>query len=119
LTPSAAVDASAPLREGIELLAYEGGLGDALGTLASGGIVHLLVEAGPGLFTALWDHGLVDELVLYHSGGVLGAEAPAAYAGSTPSATDVVDRRFAVVETGMAGADAVTVWRPLPDVVAA
>jgi diaminohydroxyphosphoribosylaminopyrimidine deaminase/5-amino-6-(5-phosphoribosylamino)uracil reductase len=112
LTPDATLGASAPLPDGIELRAYEGGLRGALEQLGSDGFVHLLVEAGPGLFTSFWDEGLIDELILYHAGGVLGADAPSTYGNAAPLTANTVDRCFGVVEAGRAGLDAVTVWRP-------
>ncbi len=76
------------------------------------GVVHMLVEAGPGLFTSFWDDRLIDELVVYHAGGVLGPHAPPTYRTADLLAASRLDRPFAIREAGIAGADAVTVWRP-------
>ena len=93
-----------------EILAYDGTLPDALRVLAGRGVVRLLVEAGPRLFTALVDAELVDELVLYHAGGFVGPSGPGLYRGSAPRAN--LEKRFSWLECGAAGEDAVTVWRP-------
>lgn len=96
-------------------LAYDirDGLPGAMRTLAADGIVSLLVEAGPRLFTALADGGLVDELVLYHAGGFAGEQAPALYVGESQEDAATLLRRFRAVEAGVAEGDAVTVWRPI------
>jgi riboflavin biosynthesis pyrimidine reductase len=73
--------------------------------------VSLLVEAGPRMLTALWDEDLVDELVLFHAGGMGGGDAPTLYAGDTQDDPTSLVRRMRAVEAGVAGSDAVTVWR--------
>lgn len=105
-------EASMPSEAAIDYLGYEGdaGIAGVLDALGEAGVVHLLVEAGPGLFTALLEQSLVDELVLYHAGGLLGSSAPAAFSNEV-RVTDALDGRFRVTETGTAGNDAVTVWR--------
>jgi riboflavin biosynthesis pyrimidine reductase len=90
-----------------------GGLAAALAALHERNHTHVLIEAGPSLLTSAWDGDLIDELVLYHAGGMLGAEAPAAYAGAGDGEGDTLRARMGVRETGIAGDDAVTVWRPL------
>jgi riboflavin biosynthesis pyrimidine reductase len=87
------------------------GLRGALRALAEHDIVSLLVEAGPRMLTALWDEDLVDELVLYHAGGMAGDGAPALYVGESFGDTASLARRMRAVEAGIAGSDAVTVWR--------
>ena len=98
----------------VEILTYESssGLEGALNRLGERGIVHLLVEAGPTLLTSLVDARLVDELVVYHGGGVLGPEAPPVYLTNARHESSSMEKVFTVRETGIAGPDAVTVWRP-------
>jgi diaminohydroxyphosphoribosylaminopyrimidine deaminase / 5-amino-6-(5-phosphoribosylamino)uracil reductase len=92
------------------------GLAGALEALAREDVVSLLVEAGPRLFSALLAADLVDELVLYHAGGVAGAESPPLYVGESQEEPETLTRRLRAVEAGVAGDDAVTVWRPIqPD----
>jgi riboflavin biosynthesis pyrimidine reductase len=90
-----------------------GGLASALVALHERGHSHVLIEAGPALLTSAWDDGLIDELVLYHAGGMLGAEAPGVYAGAGDAEGSTLRARMGVCEAGIAGSDAVTVWRPL------
>jgi riboflavin biosynthesis pyrimidine reductase len=87
------------------------GLRGALCALAAHDVVSLLVEAGPRMLSALWDEDLVDELVLYHAGGMAGDGAPALFVGESPGDTATLVRRLRAVEAGLAGSDAVTVWR--------
>lgn len=88
------------------------GLAGAMAALGERGVCRVLLEGGPGMFTAGWDAQLVDELVLYHAGGVLGAEAPGLYEGQRALRGAVWEPLMRVVEAGVAGEDAVTVWRP-------
>ena len=99
--------------DGVEVLGYDGsaGIAGALETLGAIGITHLLIEAGGGLLTALWETDLIDEMVLYHSGGMAGRDAPGAFYGHHQGGRDVLQRRMTVTETGIAGGDAVTLWR--------
>ena len=83
----------------------------ALAALGRAGIVSLLVEAGPRLLSALWDDDLIDELVLYHAGGMAGDGAPPLFVGESPGDSSSLVRRMRAVEAGLAGSDAVTVWR--------
>lgn len=87
------------------------GLPGAIRALGGEGVVSLLVEAGPRLLTALWEHDLVDELVLYHAGGMAGDGAPALFVGESQEDRTSLVRRMRAVEAGLAGSDAVTVWR--------
>jgi diaminohydroxyphosphoribosylaminopyrimidine deaminase/5-amino-6-(5-phosphoribosylamino)uracil reductase len=114
LVPDAVDLEEALVSTGACALAYqsEEGLTGALRALASSGVVSLLVEAGPRLFGSLWDADLIDELVILHAGGVAGEEGPALYAGVSPTDVSSLVRRFRAVEAGVAGNDAVTVWRP-------
>jgi diaminohydroxyphosphoribosylaminopyrimidine deaminase/5-amino-6-(5-phosphoribosylamino)uracil reductase len=87
------------------------GLAGALRALAGAGIVSLLVEAGPRLLSALWEDDLIDELVLYHAGGMAGDGAPALFVGESQEDPGSLSRRMRALEAGLAGSDAVTVWR--------
>lgn len=99
--------------DGVEVLGYDSsaGIAGAVETLGAIGITHLLIEAGGGLLTALWETDLIDEMVLYHSGGMAGRDAPEAFYGHHQGETDALQRRMTVTETGIAGGDAVTLWR--------
>ncbi|MDO8987259.1 MAG: bifunctional diaminohydroxyphosphoribosylaminopyrimidine deaminase/5-amino-6-(5-phosphoribosylamino)uracil reductase RibD [Coriobacteriia bacterium] len=87
--------------------------------LGETGARRVLVEAGPKLFSALWEARLIDELTLVHAGGVFGADALALYGGGEESAgavsapVDRLDVRMRAVEAGVIMDDAVTVWVPL------
>jgi len=87
------------------------GLPGALAALGDRGIVSLLVESGPRLLSALWEDDLVDELVLYHAGGMAGEGAPSLFVGESQEDPTSLKRRMRAVEAGLAGSDAVTVWR--------
>ncbi len=87
------------------------GLRGALRAVAARGVVSLLVEAGPRLLSALWDESLVDELVLYHAGGVAGEQAPALFVGESQEDATSLRRPMRAMEAGVADGDAITVWR--------
>jgi len=106
------VHAELPTHVSVVRYAASDGLGGALRSLALTGVTHVLVEAGPRLFTSLVEGGLVDELVLVHAGGFGGESAPGPYAGEPGSDPRRLRHLFRCVETGIAGEDAVTVWRP-------
>lgn len=91
------------------------GLRGAMAALGRRGVASVLVEAGAGMFTALSEEGIADELVVYHAGGVAGEGAPPLFLGAVHPATDRLRHTFRAVEAGLAGDDAVTVWRPVPD----
>ncbi len=92
------------------------GLSGALRAVADDGCDDVLIETGPRLFSALWDEGLIDELVVVTAGGVGGASAPALYAGGTETGARDLSARMHCVEAGVIGDDAVTVWRPFAEV---
>jgi len=100
------------VESGVEVSAYEAarGLSAALELLARRDVVSVLLEPGPGMFTAAWESGFIDELVLVHAGGVAGSTAPSLYERVSQPGTDftVIMR---AVESGLAGEDAVSVWR--------
>jgi diaminohydroxyphosphoribosylaminopyrimidine deaminase/5-amino-6-(5-phosphoribosylamino)uracil reductase len=93
-----------------------GGLSDALRALAGDGVVSLLVEAGPRLFSALVSAGLIDEIVVLQAGGLAGEEAPPLYVGESQEDPSTLQRDYRAVEAGVVGSDAVTVWRPRREV---
>ncbi|MFU8891329.1 MAG: bifunctional diaminohydroxyphosphoribosylaminopyrimidine deaminase/5-amino-6-(5-phosphoribosylamino)uracil reductase RibD [Anaerosomatales bacterium] len=98
--------------EGTQAIAYDsaGGVTDAMRALAAEGIAHVLVEPGQTLFTALWDEGLLDELVLIHAGGVGGPGWTGSYTGSGGAAALELDTSMRALEAAVVGDDAITVW---------
>jgi diaminohydroxyphosphoribosylaminopyrimidine deaminase/5-amino-6-(5-phosphoribosylamino)uracil reductase len=105
---------SALSRAGVPYITYpaDAGLRAALAAIAEDGIDDVLIEAGPGLLSALWRERLVDELVLLHAGGMAGGTAPALLLGSADTSGFDLAPTMSVVEVGIAGEDAVTIWRP-------
>jgi len=99
---------------GAAVLSYppEAGLSGAFEALAADGVDDVLVEAGPGLFTALNEAALIDELIALTAGGLAGRDAPGLYGGGADRDGDRLAPVFAPVETGLVGEDVVTVWRP-------
>jgi len=99
---------------GAEVMTYDGhaGVRGALAALAGRGVASVVVEAGPGMLTALWETHLIDELVLYHAGGMAGQEAPAMFYGKSNAQGDTLMPAMAGVECAVVGDDVVTVWRP-------
>jgi diaminohydroxyphosphoribosylaminopyrimidine deaminase/5-amino-6-(5-phosphoribosylamino)uracil reductase len=89
------------------------GLHGALVALAAEGIRHVLVEPGPRLLTALWDAGLIEQLVLVHAGGMGGREAPPLYDGAGPLDPEQLAAGMRSVEAAQVGGDAATVWEPV------
>lgn len=84
------------------------GLRGAMRALAAHGCASVLVEAGPGLFAALWAEELIDELVLIHAGKVFGGSGVPLHEGTVHTGAY---RRMTAVEAAVVGQDAVTVWR--------
>ncbi len=103
------------VRNGVRVrrYAYADGIVGALRTLAGEGVDDVLVEAGPGLMSALWTADVVDELVVVQAGGMAGNAAPPLYLGSADSDGYDLEPRMRAAEAGVAGNDAVVVWRPL------
>ncbi|MHB9003881.1 MAG: bifunctional diaminohydroxyphosphoribosylaminopyrimidine deaminase/5-amino-6-(5-phosphoribosylamino)uracil reductase RibD [Coriobacteriia bacterium] len=111
----ALVPGDAVVPDGVGALRYDadGGLESALRTLArEGGVRRVLVEAGPRLFTALWEQGLINELTLVHAGGVFGTGAPDVFLGAQNGGIESLERSMAAVEAGVIRGDAVSVWHP-------
>jgi diaminohydroxyphosphoribosylaminopyrimidine deaminase/5-amino-6-(5-phosphoribosylamino)uracil reductase len=114
LLPDALDPDPALIAAGARFVAYDAaaGIAGALGALAADGVVSLLVEAGPRLFSVLASAGLIDELVVIHAGGLGGEEAPPLYVGESQEDPSTLVREYRAVEAGIVGSDAVTVWRP-------
>lgn len=74
----AKVETVAAAPEGVDLT-------EALAVLGHHDVLQALVEGGPTLHGALWRAGLVDRLVVYVGGIVLGADAAPAFSGSGPA----------------------------------
>lgn len=96
----------------VERYPADAGLRAALRRLGDRGVNELLVEAGPRLFTALWQKGLIDELVVVSAGGLAGSGAPALFEVAEKPGTEVLEHRFEPVKTGIVGDVTATVWRP-------
>ena len=99
---------------GVRFVLYDAaaGLVGALTAMATDGVVSLLVESGPRLFSALTAAGLIDELIVLHAGGLAGEEAPSLYVGESQEDPYTLQRDYRAVEAGIVGSDAATVWRP-------
>lgn len=99
---------------GVELATYPAGEGfsGALAALGKLGVLSILLETGPTLFEAAWSSGEIDELILFHAGGIGGNGAPPLVAGQVAAGRARLPRKMRAVEAGLAGGDAVSVWRP-------
>jgi diaminohydroxyphosphoribosylaminopyrimidine deaminase / 5-amino-6-(5-phosphoribosylamino)uracil reductase len=110
---SSAVDAEwlGALPADVAVLRWDaaGGLTAALRALGSHGLGELLIEPGPRLFSALWDAGLIDELVTVSAGGVVGPGVDL-YRGEPDRQGDSLIRRLKPLEAGIVGDVSVTVW---------
>ncbi|MHB8761419.1 MAG: bifunctional diaminohydroxyphosphoribosylaminopyrimidine deaminase/5-amino-6-(5-phosphoribosylamino)uracil reductase RibD [Coriobacteriia bacterium] len=91
---------------------YTASLPGALAAIAADGVNDVLVEAGPSMLSALWEDGLIDELVVLTAGGMGGNAAPPLFLGQADAEGDALVPRFLPVEIGIVEGDAVTVWRP-------
>lgn len=98
---------------GMEVVTYPGsaGLRGALSALAREGVARVLVEAGPRLFTALWESELIDRLYVLHAGGIGWPGAPSLFGGGRPDSRMELNLEFEPVEAGTVQETAVTVWR--------
>jgi diaminohydroxyphosphoribosylaminopyrimidine deaminase/5-amino-6-(5-phosphoribosylamino)uracil reductase len=98
--------------QGVEVAHYSAdeGLRGALHALGERGVTSVLVEAGPGLFSSMWREGVIDELVIYHAGGVAGSTAPVLMVDAGDDGD--LNRSMRAVEAGVVGGDAITIWRP-------
>ncbi len=79
--------------------------------LAARGVNEALFECGAELAGALLDAGLVDELVTYVAGVVLGDRARAAFVSAPPDLPGAP--RFELLEVARVGTDARLTWRPV------
>lgn len=91
---------------------YAEGLRGALSAIAAAGVNDLLVEAGPALFSALWEARLVNELVIVSAGGMGGSTAPPLFLGSADRSGEDLAAWMHPVETAIVESDGVTIWRP-------
>ena len=96
--------------QGVEILRMEGGaaidLGAAMKALAARGMTRLLAEAGPILAAALIEGDLVDEVGLFRSQAMLGADGIDALEGRSLGAL-VRSPRLRPTRVEMAGPDSV------------
>ncbi|HKY78051.1 MAG TPA: bifunctional diaminohydroxyphosphoribosylaminopyrimidine deaminase/5-amino-6-(5-phosphoribosylamino)uracil reductase RibD, partial [Acidimicrobiia bacterium] len=84
----------------------------ALGLLGRRGVLQAMVEGGATLHGALLRAGLVDRIVVYQGGVVLGAEGLPAFGGPGPATLDEASRwRLAAVR--QVGSDARLDWEPV------
>ena len=84
----------------------------ALDLLGRRGVLQAMVEGGATLHGALLRAGLVDRIVVYQGGAVLGAEGLPAFAGPGPATLDEASRwRLAAVR--QVGTDARLDWEPV------
>jgi diaminohydroxyphosphoribosylaminopyrimidine deaminase / 5-amino-6-(5-phosphoribosylamino)uracil reductase len=84
----------------------------ALELLGRRGILQAMVEGGATLHGALLRAGLVDRIVVYQGGTVLGPEALAAFAGPGPATLEEASRwRLAAIR--QVGSDARLDWEPV------
>jgi len=84
----------------------------ALELLGRRGILQAMVEGGATLHGALLRAGLVDRIVMYQGGAVLGAGGLPAFAGPGPATLDEASRwRLAAVR--QVGSDARLDWEPV------
>lgn len=105
------------LPEHVRILRYPDGDGvkGAIEALGEAGICSLLVEAGPRLFSSLWDADMIDELVVIQAGGVLGAHTPSLFTGESGCEPNRLSLRMRPVESSVFFEDVVTIWRPCAD----
>ncbi len=102
------------LPDEVDVMEYDSAAGPraALIVLAELGVRRVLVEPGAGLFTAFWEDGLIDEIVLVHAGGFAGSSAPGMYLGAESEDVSALPRELRAIEAGISGGEAVTLWRP-------
>ena len=77
-------------------------LADALRTLATKGVTRLMVEGGPSLAGALLAADLIDEVVVFHSGKVVGSDGLDAFDAAGKAA---LKQRFKCTSTEPVGPD--------------
>jgi len=84
-------------------------MGAAMTALAARGMTRVFCEGGGALAASLLAAGLVDELVVFHAGCVIGADGTASVAGLNVRALAEAPR-FSLVETRPIGADVMQRW---------
>jgi diaminohydroxyphosphoribosylaminopyrimidine deaminase/5-amino-6-(5-phosphoribosylamino)uracil reductase len=82
----------------------------ALTTLAGEGVTRVLCEGGAGLAAALIGAGLVDDLVLFSAGALIGAEGAAALGPLGLHRLDAAPR-LTLISSAVLGMDVMTHWR--------
>jgi len=94
---------------GCRLIEAEG-LDDAMARLAEIGLTRILCEGGAQLSASLMQAGLVDELVVFSAGKVIGADGVGAVA---PLALDQLEKapQFDLIRCQAVGPDIMSVWR--------
>ncbi|MCX8007417.1 MAG: bifunctional diaminohydroxyphosphoribosylaminopyrimidine deaminase/5-amino-6-(5-phosphoribosylamino)uracil reductase RibD [Coriobacteriia bacterium] len=93
---------------------YADGLEGALRAVASAGVDDVLVEAGPGLLTALHTAGLVDRFVTVTAGGFAGNAAPPVYLGPPDLRGNDLAHPYRAEECLTVQGDVAVVWVPRP-----
>jgi len=113
LSDDAPVDPDALVGRGIQVVTYPAGDGilGALESLADLGVMDLMVEAGPHLFSSLWSAGLVDEAIVVTAGGMAGPDAPPLFLGEAERSTDRLTHSMHALEAGVVEDVAVSVWQ--------
>lgn len=86
------------------------GFAGAMRELGRRGVTRVLLEAGPGMFTAAWEADAIDALWLLHSGGVGGMDAPSLFLGEGRERNGKLAATMRCAEAGVVGEDAVTSW---------
>jgi len=87
------------------------GLTEAWRELARRGCSEVLVEAGPGLLSALWTEHAFDHLAIVTAGGMAGPDAVPLFLGAADREEDTLVAPLAPLEAGIVGDVSVTVWR--------
>jgi diaminohydroxyphosphoribosylaminopyrimidine deaminase/5-amino-6-(5-phosphoribosylamino)uracil reductase len=87
-------------------------LGEALEVLGRRGILQVMVEGGATLHGSLLRAGLVDRLVVYTGGAVLGAEGRPLFGGPGPG-TLAEASRWRLMRVHQLGTDARLDWEPV------
>jgi diaminohydroxyphosphoribosylaminopyrimidine deaminase / 5-amino-6-(5-phosphoribosylamino)uracil reductase len=114
--PQAARDAWAAAGATVELVVGSGSgsgvdLAEVLALLGRRGVLQALVEGGPTLHSALLQAGLVDRIVAYVSGVVLGAGGRAAY-GLDPGPALALAPRYRLTHVSTLGDDVCLEYEP-------
>ncbi len=109
----AQLDAVRAAGVGVARYVYAEGIRGALRALAAEGVDDVLVEAGPGMLTALWEARAIDELIVVQAGGMAGNAAPPLFLGRPADVAGDLDVKLRAAEAVVAGDDAAVVWRPV------